>query len=580
MRIQVLGPVRAWRDDVPIGLGSPQRRALLGLLAVSRGQQLPFSGLADALWGERPPASAANVVQTHVKHLRRLLEPGRPPRAPSAVLPLVGDGYALRVPQEAIDLLRFRGLVAAADIARRGSDQDRAAALLADALGLWQQPALADLPSLAAQPTVVALAGERRGVVARYGDVMILTGRGADVLPLLEEAAAAQPLDEDAQARLIRAYEAVGRRDRAVAVYLRSRRRLADELGVDPGPGLSEAYTAVLRRNTRPPAPALGREHGPAQEPVPAHGTADPRGTGLARGTNPLRGTPHDRGPTPGRPMPPAQLPAAVPDFTGRHGELSALDRLLPEAEARHGAAGVSVVSGPAGVGKTALAVHWAHRMRHRFPDGQLYVDLRGYDPGHPVPPGDALSRFLTGLGAPGDAIPLDVDDRASRYRSETADRRMLVVLDNALSEEQVRPLLPGSPSCAVVVTSRDSLPGLVALHGARRLGLAPLPAPDAVTLLRALIGARAETEPDAAVVLAEQCGRLPLALRVAAELAAGRPELRLTDLVTELADRQRRLDMLHAGGDRRAAPRGRAPSASTGHSGAGPSNPRRRRRW
>ncbi|MFD3309086.1 tetratricopeptide repeat protein [Streptomyces sp. NPDC058694] len=538
MRIQVLGPVCAWRDGTRLDLGSPQRRAVLALLAVSRGQQLPFFGIADALWGERPPATASNVVQTHIKHLRHLLEPDRPARARSAVLPRLGDGYALRVPHDDIDLLRFRALVAGAVTVRRdgrGGGQERAAALLTEALGLWQQPPLADLPFLSAHPVVVTLAEERRGAVAQYGEAMIAAGRSADALPVLEEAAVAQPLDEDAQARLIRAYEAVGRRDQAVAVYRRSRRRLADELGVDPGPALAEAYAALLRRRPGPSAPVSGQGTAGAAEltaQVPAHVPPYP----------------------PSAHRLPAQLPADVPDFAGRDPELSALDRLLAAAADSPTAGAVSVVSGTAGVGKTALAVHWAHRTRHRFPDGQLYVNLRGYDPERPMPPGDALTRFLTVLGVPGDAVPLDVDDRASRFRTELADRRMLVVLDNALSEEQVRPLLPGSPACSVVVTSRDSLAGLVALHGARRIALGPLPPPDAVALLRTLVGARVDAEPGPAAALAEQCARLPLALRVAAELAVAHPSSRLADLVAELADQQRRLDLLDAGGDRRAA--------------------------
>ncbi|MGA6222810.1 tetratricopeptide repeat protein [Streptomyces umbrinus] len=547
MRIQVLGPVCAWRDATRLDLGSPQRRAVLALLAVSRGQQLPFFGLADALWGEHPPATASNVVQTHIKHLRHLLEPDRPPRARSTLLPRLGDGYALRVPYDAIDLLRFRALVAGAVTVRRdgrGGGQERAAALLADALGLWQQPPLADLPFLSAHPVVVALAEERRGAVAQYGEAMIAAGRSADALPVLEEAAVAQPLDEDAQARLIRAYEAVGRRDQAVAVYRRSRRRLADELGVDPGPALAEAYAALLRRRTRPSAPGAG--HAPRD-------TAGGPGTASAAelpAQVPAHVPPY---PTSAHRLP-AQLPADVPDFAGRDPELSALDRLLAAAADSPTAGAVSVVSGTAGVGKTALAVHWAHRTRHRFPDGQLYVNLRGYDPDRPMPPGDALTRFLTVLGVPGDAVPLDVDDRASRFRTELADRRMLLVLDNALSEEQVRPLLPGSPACSVVVTSRDSLAGLVALHGARRIALGPLPPSHAVALLRTLVGARVDTEPGPAAALAEQCARLPLALRVAAELAVAHPSSRLADLAAELADQQRRLDLLDAGGDRRAA--------------------------
>jgi hypothetical protein len=417
-------------------------------------------------------AASGERVERHPdadQALASLLEPGRPPRAPSAVLPRLGDGYALRVPYDVIDLLRFRDLVAAAETAGRDGGKERAAALLADALGLWQQPPLAGLPFLAAHLMVVALARERRGVVAQYGETMIAAGKSPSVLPVLEEAAAAQPLDEGAQARLIRAYEAAGRRDQAVAVYRRSRRLLVDELGVDPSPELSEAYVSVLRRRTEPPTPGHGHvpEQDAATGPVPVS---------VAGAL-------------------PAQLPADVPDFSGRDTELSALDRLLTGAEGSPTAVAISVVSGTAGVGKTALAVHWAHRTRHRFPDGQLYVNLRGYDRDHTMQPGDALTRFLSVLGVPGDVIPLDVDDRAGRYRTEIADRRMLVVLDNALSQEQVRPLLPGSPSCTVVVTSRDSLAGLVALHGARRIGLGPLPLPDAVALLRTLIGARVEID-------------------------------------------------------------------------------------
>ncbi len=214
----------------------------------------------------------------------------------------------------------------------------------------------------------------------------------------------------------------------------------------------------------------------------------------------------------------------------------------------------VSAVSGTAGVGKTALAVHWAHRARNRFPDGQLYVNLRGYDPDRPMTAPDALVRFLTALGVSGQDIPLEPDDRAARYRTEVAGRRMLIVLDNAATVEQVRPLLPGTGSCAVLVTSRDSLAGLVVREGAQRLDLDLLPADAARTLLRRLIGPRAEAEPDAVGTLAAQCARLPLALRVAAELAAARPTTPLADLVAELADQQRRLFLLNADGDPRAA--------------------------
>lgn len=256
----------------------------------------------------------------------------------------------------------------------------------------------------------------------------------------------------------------------------------------------------------------------------------------------------------------PAQLPADVDVFTGRAEELAELDRLLA-ADRSGGRAStavvISAVSGTAGVGKTALALRWAHRVRRDFPDGQLYVNLRGYDPDQPLSAGDALAGFLRALGMAGQEIPLEVDERAAAYRSLLDGRRTLVVLDNAATVEQLRPLLPGAGSCLVLVTSRDSLAGLVARHGAQRLDLDLLPPEDAVALLRALIGGRVETEPDAAVTLAKQCARLPLALRVAAELAAARPAISLAALVAELADEQRRLRMLDAGGDPRTAVRG-----------------------
>jgi len=262
----------------------------------------------------------------------------------------------------------------------------------------------------------------------------------------------------------------------------------------------------------------------------------------------------------------PAQLPGDVDVFTGRAAELAELDRLLTTAPIRTDAADkaggdstsvvISAVSGTAGVGKTALALRWAHQVRAEFSDGQLYVNLRGYDPDQPLSAGYALAGFLRALGVPGAEIPPEVDERAAAYRSLLDGRRILIVLDNASSVEQVRPLLPGTPSALVVVTSRDALAGLVARHGARRLDLDLLPPEDAVALLRALIGERAEAEPDVAVTLAGQCVRLPLALRVAAELAAARPSTSLAQLVGELADEQRRLELLDAGGDPRTAVR------------------------
>ncbi|MEN3362579.1 MAG: hypothetical protein V7637_6561, partial [Mycobacteriales bacterium] len=508
------GPVRAWRDGIELDLGPAAPRAVFGLLALACGQPVPRAELVDALWGERPPASAANVIQTHVKRLRAVLEPARPARTPSMLLPAVGDGYALHAPADELDLVRFRRQVAEATAAGQRGDQRRAAELLAGATGLWQGPPLADIRMLAGHPKVLALSEERWTAVARYGEALIAVGAAADALPALEEAAAAQPLDEVPQARLIRAYQAAGRRARAFAAYEEIRHRLADELGVDPGPELTRAHAALLQPTGAEPAPRQ----------------ADRRV--------------------------PAQLPADVPAFTGRAAELAELTGLLATGPGLSTMDGgpvlISAVSGMAGVGKTALAVRWAHRVRRQFPDGQLFIDLRGYDPEQPVPPGAALARFLTALGLSSSDIPLDEDDRAAVYRTLLDGRRMLVLLDNAASVGQVRPLLPGSPSCLVLVTSRDPLPGLVARHGARRLDLDVLPHAEALALLRALVGVRVDAEPAAADALAGQCGRLPLALRVAAEVAAARAGTSLGGLVAELADEQRRLDVLAAGGDPR----------------------------
>jgi tetratricopeptide (TPR) repeat protein len=250
-------------------------------------------------------------------------------------------------------------------------------------------------------------------------------------------------------------------------------------------------------------------------------------------------------------------LPADVRCFTGRETELAELDSLLIASGSPPSAVVISAVTGTAGLGKTALAVHWAHQVQNRFPDGQLYVNLRGYDPALPVSANDALAGLLSALGVAGQDVSLAVEERAARYRTEVAGRRMLILLDNARTAEQVRPLLPGTPSCLVVVTSRDSLPALVSRDGARRLDLSLLPFPDAVELLRVLIGDRVDAEPDAAATLAGQCARLPLALRVAAERAAAHPRVPLSRLVQQLANQQRRLDVLDVGGDPRAAVRG-----------------------
>ncbi|WP_439379846.1 BTAD domain-containing putative transcriptional regulator [Amycolatopsis lexingtonensis] len=488
VRVQVLGSLRAWRDGVELDLGPPGRRAVLGLLALAGGDAVARRELVDTLWGDRPPPSAVNVVQTHVKHLRRLLEPGRAPRAGSGVLPHVGGGYAVRRDAVDVDLWRFRELLAEANDAHRDADAARLVNSLGEALRLWHGRPLADLPSLAAHPKVVSLVAERREAFSRYAGAMIDGGAAAQILPGIAEAAAEQPLDEAAQALLIRAHHALGQRAEAFWHYRAVRGRLVEELGIDPGPELLAAHRALLRDD----AVAVPAETRPAQRI-------------------------------------PKQLPAEPGGFAGRTAELSLLDEVR---------APIAAISGTAGVGKTALAVYWAHRVRDRFPDGQLYANLRGHAPVPPAPPIEILTQFLSALGIPPDRVPADVETTAALYRTLTTDRKILVLLDNAAGPEQVRPLLPAGPGCLVVVTGRDRLTGLVAVHGARRLTLDVLSPDDAVELLAGVLGHdRVRAEPEAAVEFAKLCVHLPLALRIAAANLADRPGSGIEDYVAELRE-------------------------------------------
>jgi tetratricopeptide (TPR) repeat protein len=495
----VLGSLRAWSDHAELDLGPPGRRAVLGLLVLAGGEAVANHELADALWGDQPPRSAVNVLQTHVKHLRRLLEPDRPPRSSSEILPHVGDGYAVRWDAVDIDLLRVRRLVAESNDAHRNGDTARVAELLGEALRLWRGRPLADIPFLATHPKVVSLVAERREVLARYGDAMIAIGAAADALADVAEAAADQPLDESAQARLIRTYHAVGQRAKAFQTYHEVRDRLVEELGVDPGPELLAAHAALLHDGVV--------TSGTSTEPRPAARV-------------------------------PKQLPAEPHGFTGRTAQLSVLDGLLPESGPSGGVVRIAAISGTAGVGKTALAVHWAHRVRDRFPDGQLYANLRGHAHGQPAPPIEILAQFLSALDVPAERVPVDLETASALYRTLMTDRKTLVLLDNVAGPDQIRPLLPAGPGCLVVVTGRDRMAGLVAMHGARQLTLDVLNPEDAMELLTRVLGPeRIRAEHEAAVQFTKLCVYLPLALRVAAANLADRPGCGIEDYVLELRE-------------------------------------------
>jgi DNA-binding SARP family transcriptional activator len=517
MRFGILGPVLVHDGEAAVSVPAGRQRVLLAALLLQAGQAVRTETLADVVWDESPPPGAMDTLRTHVMRLRRVLGPLAGPRLVTRY-----PGYLVDASEDEVDMLRFSRLCRDGGAAAREGSWREAAQVLTEALALWRGPALSDVSSQVLQRDEVPRLDQLRLQAQEWRiDACLHLARHADLVPELHSLAAGHPLRERFHAQLMLALYRCGRQAEALAAYQRARAALVEELGAEPGSELRELHQQIL---TADPALAV---------PEPA-----------ARATA-------------GMSQVPRQLPVPVPQFVGRDRELAALTGLVRQAARRSPATVViSAIGGTAGVGKTALAVHWAYQVADRFPDGQLHVNLRGYDPDQPVTAADALAGFLRALGVDGQDIPAGEEERAARYRSLLAGRRMLIVLDNAADVAQVRPLLPGSSGCAVVVTSRDALAGLVAREGAARVELDLLPPADAVGLLRELIGSRASAEPGAAAELAALCCRLPLALRVAAELAAARPAARLRDLVAELSDRQRRLDLLDAGGDPRTAVR------------------------
>ncbi|MGW5283156.1 AfsR/SARP family transcriptional regulator [Streptomyces collinus] len=513
VRFAVLGPVRAWRAAVAdpparaereLDLGGPRTQALLALLLLRAGQHVPVPEIVDTLWGSEPPRTAVNAVRRHVGLLRRLLEPGLPARAAGRRLVRGAGGYRLLTDGDDLDLVRFRELREAAVRAAVADPPARAAELFAEALSVWTGPVASGIPrEVRARLPLGVPERERLATVREAADAALRAGLPCTVLAELRRAAAGHPLDEPLLARLMLTLAATGRRAEALDTYRTACDRLADALGIDPGPELRDAHRTVL------------------------HGT-DP-----APGTGPL---PHPRTPAPG-PAVPAQLPHDLPSFTGRHAELDEVLGVLGGDPEPTGTVLISALGGMPGVGKTTLAVHWAHLVADRYPDGQLYADLRGFAPaGTITEPGEILRRFLDALGVPPECVPQDPDARSALYRSVLCGRRVLVLLDNARDADQVRPLLPGTPGCLTIVTSRDELAGLVAGHGAHSLTLRPLGAAQAREFLAARLGAeRTAAEPRAVDEIITRCAGLPLALACVAARAALSPHFPLAAVAAEL---------------------------------------------
>ncbi|SDT54665.1 AfsR/SARP family transcriptional regulator [Actinoplanes derwentensis] len=496
MTFAVLGPLRGWRGDTEIDPGPPKQRAILALLLVRAGHPVPLHEIIDVLWGAEPPDTAVNVVHRHIGALRRLLEPDLPARGSSRWLIRGSGGYRLDVSPVAVDLGRFRALRSqAAYVTSPGT----AAELLTEALGLWQGPVAAGLPSeIRSHPAFAAVDGERLAAVkaatenAPSADPVI----AGKILDLARQTAVRHPLDEALQARLMLLLAATGHQAEALEVHQRIRVALADELGLDPGAELQAAHLRVLQQEP------------PAEKPEPA--TA-----------------PYVR---------PAQLPAGLAVFAGRREELARLTGTGP--------ATLVTIGGMAGVGKTSLAVHWAHQIAARFPDGQLHIDLRGFHPDGALTAADALHTLLEALGIRPERVPATLDARSALFRSLLADRRVLVVLDNARDSEHVRPLLPGAPGCQTIVTSRHQLFDLVATHGATAVTLDPLSTADAAELLTRRLGTdRVDREPDAVTGIVECAGRLPLTLAMVSARAAMNPGFPLSSIAAELRRHRGGLD-------------------------------------
>ncbi|WP_300607563.1 BTAD domain-containing putative transcriptional regulator [Trebonia sp.] len=530
LRVGVLGPVTAWRDEREVPAGQPRQLAVLGVLAMRANHVVSRGELVDAVWGDGPPASAEGGIYTYVAGLRRVLEPDlprrdpdHPRRAPARVLVSAGGGYVLRLDPGCLDSDQFEQFLGRARGLRASGDLVGAARAVDEALALWRGLAFAGVPGPFAEAERQRLGELRTAAAEERADLLLAQGRAAEAVPELTTLAADHPLREQARGLLMIALYRCGRQAEALQVFHDVRGRLAEELGIDPSAELTNIYQQVLAMD-----PAL---HGPADMPRAGQGQlADPV--------------------APAAPTP-AQVPPETAGFAGRAAELRWLHAMVPESPgAAPGESAVAVVTGTAGVGKTALAVRFARQVAQRFPDGQLYVNLRGFDPsGAPAEPEVALRGFFEALGVPQRRVPASLEAQTGLFRSLLEGKRMLLLLDNARSTEQVRPLLPGSPSCMVVITSRSQLTGLVAAEGARPLPLQVLSEAEARELLAHRMGpVRVAAEPTAAAELIEQSAGLPLALSVACARAVTRPGVALADLAAELRDARGRLDVLETG--------------------------------
>ncbi|MEV7416143.1 BTAD domain-containing putative transcriptional regulator [Streptomyces sp. NPDC089919] len=566
MEIFVLGSVGLSHGGPVLACGPPQQQATLAALALRAGHVVPLHELTAAVWGESAPDSAVMILRTYVWRLRKLLERGASGKAGAQVLESANDGYRLAVPPGSVDAVRAEELAGQAARAHAAGETAACADALAEAGALWRGEPLAGVPGPYAESQRSRLAELRLHLLEERLATDLLLGRHERAVPELTALIRDEPLRERPYGLLMRALYAAGRQGDALAVFGRAREVLADELGLDPGPELRALHARVL---TGDPGLLLGPGTGPEDRPagqVPAAGpvaaAGGPAGVPGAAAGAPGQSVAGDAGtpagavpsgaaaavpdPEPGRPatgyVRPAQLPADITDFSGRAAELGALAGAL--ADPARTALAVAAVSGMGGIGKSALALRVAHHVKDAYPDGQLYADLRGTG-SEPADPGTVLASLLGALGVPRREVPSSTEDRARLFRTVLDGRRLLLLLDDARDIAQVKPLLPGAAGCAVVVTSRARLGGLLS---GRHVQLAEFTTPEALGLLRQIVGAeRVDREEEAAAALVAACARLPLAVRIVAARLAARPGWTVAHLVARLADERRRLTELRA---------------------------------
>lgn len=568
VELRLLGPIEVWFDGKLLAVGPPKQRCVLAVLALEVNRVVPVETIIDRVWDDSPPAAARSLVQTYVARLRRVLA------GSGVTLAYRSGGYVLGMELALVDLHRFRS-VFARSAAMVPGDVECALAGMRGALGLWRGSPLSDLDGDWARRMRGALREQQLAARRQLLDAHLAAGWDQQALAQIDELLAAHPLDEKLIGQRMLALHRIGRQAEALTCYREARARLLNEVGDEPGPELRNLHQRLLGRD-----PALGAAAKPPMRKITATRVARrpnaPRTdvdeiarqtldralaeVGISRADRvekeyangmlmPFWTWPPDLPREAESPVP-RQLPAPLRLFTGRSAELARLSKALDAQDDNGAAVVISAIGGIGGMGKTWLALSWAHQNRARFPDGQLYVNLRGFDPaGQPLPPAVVIRGFLDALGARPDAIPVDFDAQVGLYRSLIAGRRMLVLLDNARDSAQVAPLLPGDGSCAVLVTSRHRLTSLASGHGAQQLDLDVLPETEAAGLLARHLGHdRTAAEPDAVAEILGCCAGLPLALGIVSARASAQPELPLAALADELRHAADRLDTLDGG--------------------------------